>query len=217
MVAARRKGKWVGGCPVLGSDIDPGGGPLVVNEEEAERVRAIFELFEKHQSILATLGEIEQGVGLPRPASSHCSSRNVGMRAASGRSWRRYRAGYRRSMSSNGSGSSSPSFCQVFANSARATVTMNGRQNVKLERRGILGSNRSLQRRLSQPSRKTLRRHKDVTEVAHRLKQGIRSPLAGTHRLLKKASLRRSPCANIALTSHENTVSRPIIAKTRFQ
>jgi site-specific DNA recombinase len=38
MSAARRKGKWVGGCPVLGYDVDPGGGRLVVNEEEAERV-----------------------------------------------------------------------------------------------------------------------------------------------------------------------------------
>jgi len=48
MSAARRKGKWVGGCPVLGYDVDPGGGRLVVNEEEAERVRAIFALFEEH-------------------------------------------------------------------------------------------------------------------------------------------------------------------------
>jgi site-specific DNA recombinase len=36
MSAARRKGKWVGGCPVLGYDVDPGGGRLVVNEEEAK-------------------------------------------------------------------------------------------------------------------------------------------------------------------------------------
>jgi DNA invertase Pin-like site-specific DNA recombinase len=48
MSAARRKGKWVGGCPVLGYDVDPGGGRLIVNEEEAKRVRAIFALFEKH-------------------------------------------------------------------------------------------------------------------------------------------------------------------------
>jgi site-specific DNA recombinase len=39
MSAARRKGKWVGGCPVLGYDVDPAGGRLVVNEEEAERWR----------------------------------------------------------------------------------------------------------------------------------------------------------------------------------
>lgn len=35
MSAARRKGKWVGGCPVLGYDVAPGGGRLVVNEPEA--------------------------------------------------------------------------------------------------------------------------------------------------------------------------------------
>ena len=60
MSAARRKGKWVGGCPVLGYDVDPGGGRLAVNEEEAGRVRAIFALFEKHGSISLTLTEIER-------------------------------------------------------------------------------------------------------------------------------------------------------------
>src|SRR5437016_3813420 len=60
MAAARRKGKWVGGCPVLGYDVDQGGGRLVVNEEEAERVRAIFALFEEHGSARRTLAEIER-------------------------------------------------------------------------------------------------------------------------------------------------------------
>jgi site-specific DNA recombinase len=60
MSAARRKGKWVGGCPVLGYDIDPGGGRLVVNEEEAERVRAIFALFEENGSVQGTLAEVER-------------------------------------------------------------------------------------------------------------------------------------------------------------
>jgi site-specific DNA recombinase len=60
MSAARRKGKWTGGYPVLGYDVDPGGGRLVVNEEEAERVRAIFALFEKCGSVLLTLEEIER-------------------------------------------------------------------------------------------------------------------------------------------------------------
>jgi site-specific DNA recombinase len=50
----------VGGSPVLGYDIDRGGGRLVVNEEEAERVRAIFALFEEHRSLLLTLTEIER-------------------------------------------------------------------------------------------------------------------------------------------------------------
>ena len=48
------------GCPVLGYEVDPGGGRLVVNEEEAKRVRAIFALFEKHRSARPTLAEIER-------------------------------------------------------------------------------------------------------------------------------------------------------------
>jgi DNA invertase Pin-like site-specific DNA recombinase len=43
MRAARRKGKWLGGCPVLGYDVDPQGGGLKINAAEAERVRFIFE------------------------------------------------------------------------------------------------------------------------------------------------------------------------------
>ena len=43
--AARRRGKWTGGTPPLGYDTVPEGGKLVVNEEEAEQVRAIFKLF----------------------------------------------------------------------------------------------------------------------------------------------------------------------------
>jgi site-specific DNA recombinase len=60
MSAARRKGKWVGGCPVLGYDLDPGGGRLIVNQEEAERVRAIYALFEEQRSVLVTLAEIQR-------------------------------------------------------------------------------------------------------------------------------------------------------------
>src|SRR6202049_3391710 len=60
MSAVRRKGKWVGGYPVLGYDIDPARRRLVVNEEEAEQVRAIFALFEKSRSVLLTLAEIER-------------------------------------------------------------------------------------------------------------------------------------------------------------
>ena len=45
MSAARRKGKWIGGHPVLGYDIDPKGGRIIVNPEEAEQVRTIFDLY----------------------------------------------------------------------------------------------------------------------------------------------------------------------------
>jgi site-specific DNA recombinase len=60
MSAARKKGKWAGGWPVLGYDVEAGGGRLVVNAEEAERVRAIFALFEGTGSMRQTLAEIEQ-------------------------------------------------------------------------------------------------------------------------------------------------------------
>src|SRR3984885_4544681 len=60
MSAARRKGKWVGGWPVLGYDVAPEGGRLLVNEEEAKLVRAIFALFEKNRCALLTLAEIER-------------------------------------------------------------------------------------------------------------------------------------------------------------
>jgi site-specific DNA recombinase len=60
MTAARKKGKWVGGCPVLGYDVDPAGGRLVVNEAEAEQVRAIFTLLEETGSAVRTLREIER-------------------------------------------------------------------------------------------------------------------------------------------------------------
>jgi site-specific DNA recombinase len=60
MSAARKKGKWIGGCPVLGYDMVPGGGSLVVNEEEAAIVRSIFALFEEHRSAIQTVAEIER-------------------------------------------------------------------------------------------------------------------------------------------------------------
>ena len=44
-VAARKKGKWTGGHILLGYDLDSRGGRLVVNPEEAERVREMFRLY----------------------------------------------------------------------------------------------------------------------------------------------------------------------------
>jgi len=60
MAAARKKGKWMGGIPVLGYDVAPGGGRLVVNNEEAGRVRAMFALYLQYRSadrVLATSHE----------------------------------------------------------------------------------------------------------------------------------------------------------------
>jgi site-specific DNA recombinase len=60
IAATRRKGKWSGGRPLLGYDLEPGGRRLVVNPTEAERVRAIFELFLEHQSLPAVARELER-------------------------------------------------------------------------------------------------------------------------------------------------------------
>ncbi len=43
MRAARRKGKWLGGQPVLGYDVDPERGGLKINAGEAQRARFIFQ------------------------------------------------------------------------------------------------------------------------------------------------------------------------------
>ena len=60
IAAARRKGKWVGGMPVLGYDVDPHVRKLVVNTAEAERVRAIFDLYLEKQSLIQTAGELNR-------------------------------------------------------------------------------------------------------------------------------------------------------------
>ncbi len=58
MSAARKKGKHVGGVPVLGYDLDPKGGRLLVNEEEAAMVREIFGLYLERPAMLATVNEL---------------------------------------------------------------------------------------------------------------------------------------------------------------
>jgi site-specific DNA recombinase len=60
IAATRRKGKWTGGHPLLGYDVDPRGFRLVVNEAEAERVRAIFALYLEYQSLLPVVQELER-------------------------------------------------------------------------------------------------------------------------------------------------------------
>lgn len=60
IAAARRKGKWSGGMPLLGYDVDPRGSKLIVNEDEAARVQAIFELYLERQSMIATIEELDR-------------------------------------------------------------------------------------------------------------------------------------------------------------
>lgn len=58
IAAARRKGKWSGGLPLLGYDIDPVATRLIVNDHEAKRVRQIFALYLEHQSLLTVVQEL---------------------------------------------------------------------------------------------------------------------------------------------------------------
>lgn len=58
--AARRKGKWIGGRPVLGYDIDPRGGRLLVNYDEAIQVQTIFRLYLDYNALIPVVREIDR-------------------------------------------------------------------------------------------------------------------------------------------------------------
>jgi site-specific DNA recombinase len=60
IAAARKKGKWAGGYPILGYDIDPAGRRLIVNDAEAEQVRHIFDLYLKNLSLGETVKSINE-------------------------------------------------------------------------------------------------------------------------------------------------------------
>jgi site-specific DNA recombinase len=59
IAATRRKGKWAGGAPILGYDVDPQGYRLTVNPDEPVKVRAIFELYLQHEAMLPVVKELE--------------------------------------------------------------------------------------------------------------------------------------------------------------
>ena len=58
MLAARRKGMWTGGRPVLGYDVVEK--KLVVNDPESEQVREIFQLYLDLGSLLSVVGELNR-------------------------------------------------------------------------------------------------------------------------------------------------------------
>lgn len=58
--AARRKGKWIGGRPVLGYDIDPHGSRLTINSDEAFQVRTIFQLYLDYNALVPVVREIHR-------------------------------------------------------------------------------------------------------------------------------------------------------------
>src|SRR5262249_45303914 len=57
IAATRRKGKWTGGHPLLGYDVDDRR-KLIVNEGEAARVRAIFALYLEREALLPVVQEL---------------------------------------------------------------------------------------------------------------------------------------------------------------
>jgi site-specific DNA recombinase len=62
IAASRAKGKWTGGTPILGYDVDRSNGSprLVVNAVEAARVRQVFELYLELGSLLPVVAELER-------------------------------------------------------------------------------------------------------------------------------------------------------------
>jgi site-specific DNA recombinase len=59
IAASRRKGKWAGGSPILGYDVDTNS-KLIINEHEAVRVRKIFDLYLEHHSLLPVVQELNK-------------------------------------------------------------------------------------------------------------------------------------------------------------
>lgn len=61
VAASRARGKWTGGTPVLGYDVDRSteSPRLVVNAKEAAQVREIFALYLERGTLLAVVGELE--------------------------------------------------------------------------------------------------------------------------------------------------------------
>ena len=60
IAATRRKGKWSGGHPILGYDVDPQTFKLVVNGQEAERVRSIFQWYLEGTGLMDVVIKLQQ-------------------------------------------------------------------------------------------------------------------------------------------------------------
>ena len=58
MAAARRKGKWLGGVPVLGYDVDRATRRLVINHKESPQVQNIFALYLRMGGLIPTVEEL---------------------------------------------------------------------------------------------------------------------------------------------------------------
>lgn len=58
--AARHKGRYIGGPPILGYDVDRVARRLVVNEAEAIRARQFFQLYLEYQALIPTIVELDR-------------------------------------------------------------------------------------------------------------------------------------------------------------
>ncbi|MCC7409110.1 MAG: recombinase family protein [Phycisphaeraceae bacterium] len=79
IAAARRKGKFAGGRPILGYDLlsSPAGPRLVVNDEEAHRVQGVFDLYLQHGALIPVVQELDRR-GWRTKAWTTKGGRNVG-------------------------------------------------------------------------------------------------------------------------------------------
>lgn len=74
--AARRRGLWTGGRPVLGYDVVDK--KLVVNDDEAEQLRATFDLYLEHGTLSATVAELNRRCWTNKTFTSQSGRRNEG-------------------------------------------------------------------------------------------------------------------------------------------
>jgi site-specific DNA recombinase len=84
IAAARRKGRWSGGMPVLGYDVD-GQSKLVVNKDEANRVGKIFELYLQHGGMLPVVRELARRKWVNKEWTTKGGQKRGGQ--VRGRSW----------------------------------------------------------------------------------------------------------------------------------
>ena len=86
IAAQRRKGKWTGGTPVLGYDVDRSGRrpKLVVNAAEAARVREIFDLYLHTGRCCPSSRNWPGGAGTTRRGRRRRASRWAAVRSTSG-------------------------------------------------------------------------------------------------------------------------------------
>jgi DNA invertase Pin-like site-specific DNA recombinase len=75
--AARRKGKWIGGWPVLGYDVDVKGGRLVVNAQEAAQVREMYRIAAQAEMLEAAVRAIQTRGFQTKAWTSRAGKRHV--------------------------------------------------------------------------------------------------------------------------------------------